>query len=80
LGHPNNSTHLSLNKRRSCASPSNIVRLEEDYWETAKASPSIILKLLFGFLPIPVIRKKNYWEIAGDVLSFYTSHKKDILP
>jgi len=57
LGHPNNSPHLSLNKGR-VVTPNKVVGLGEGYWETAKATPPIILKLLWGYLPIPVIKKK----------------------
>jgi len=38
--------------------PNKVVGLGEGYWETAKATPLIILKLLWGYLPISVIGKK----------------------
>jgi len=40
---------------KSCDSPNKLVGLGEGYWETAKATLPIILKLLLGQLPIPVI-------------------------
>jgi len=57
LGQPNNSPQLSLNKGGVRESPNKIVGSEEDYWETVKTSPQIILKLLSEHLPIPVIGK-----------------------
>jgi len=46
LRHPNNSSHLSLNKEGSCDYPNKVVELKERYWETAKSTPLIILKKL----------------------------------
>ena len=34
-----------------------VIVLGQEYWETAKATPSIILKLLLRHLPIPVSEK-----------------------
>ena len=45
------------------------VVLGQEYWEAAKATLPIIQKLLFGYLPIPVIWKKNYWGTARDALN-----------
>jgi len=42
-----------------------VIVLGQEYWETAKATPSIILKLLLRHLPIPVIEKgllENCWR------------------
>jgi len=58
LGQPNNSPQLSLNEGGSCDSSNKLVELRKGYWETAKASSSIILKFLLEHLPIPVIGKE----------------------
>jgi len=42
-----------------------LVVLRQDYWETAKATPLIVLKLILRYLPIPVIGKELLGT-AGD--------------
>ena len=45
-----------------------VVVLGQKYWETAKSTFSIILKLLLRHLPIPIIGKgllRNYWRCSN---------------
>jgi len=45
--------------------------LREDYWETAKPTLPIILKLLL--ISQYQLLGKDYWETGGDALRFYES-------
>jgi len=44
-----------------------VVELGQDYWETAKATLPIILKLLLGHLQYQLLGN-DYWGTAGDGL------------
>ena len=49
-------------------SSNKIDGLGESYWETAKTTQPIILELVLGYLPIPVIGKELLGA-TGDALS-----------
>ena len=57
--------------------------LRECYWETAKATPPIILKLLWGHLPIPVIGKellRDWWRCSNGYSSPFSTKLSIMYP